>query len=523
MSSFLRFLVAMMCVGVVYAAVVPKFSLRPLVLPTVARLFDANTLLGVTMHKASADLTSTQCAGATILHEAVGFCNNSSGGLDDVSIIPHSAIVHDGMRCGTGHPLEYMFIIPASKLTDETTADSNGVLNVFQILSANPRALNAFNVLNDIDPVHVGVEANRPRICGEKVMFTVGTIFIFLRTRTGASDLNFGFAYLAATELGMVSVKTDEQLCLYKETRKLAPGQDPLPTPTPSPTNVPKLPADSFVLQNAPNMRQCFPLERANSTVPISMTPSIAPSSTPSPSPSPSATVQLVVDTTTISPTPSASMSTSPRATSSPTPSPSLGSEMEGDATPAPDDSEDDFCFPESARVELESGEVIPISNVNVGDRVRVDGGAYSEVYFFTHRVRNVIATFLRLSVSSGAVLTLTPTHYVPVGGRLKAARDIRIGDVLVLGNGTLDTVTRIAMTKEKGLFNPHTMGGTIVVDGIVASAFTESVLPSTGEALLSPLRLLYKSRLFDSFFKTIFAEGNTFLANMVPRGGPLF
>ncbi|PXF44601.1 Protein hedgehog [Gracilariopsis chorda] len=492
---------------------------RSLYIPTTARQLHESTLLDINMHVASESLTDSQCGGSTVLHEAVAFCNTSRVGLQGVSILPHASIVHDGNRCGTGDPLDYTHVVPAALLIDGRTASLSGVGPLYNRLSANARAFNAFGVLNDLAPVYVGFEFSNSRVCGGNVVYPQGTIYIFIRTRPDASDLNFGFAYLGAAELGMVTVKDDEQLCLYKETRKLAPGQSPLSTPTPSPTGVPRMPQDTFILENAPELaRNCFPLRGFNTTR-TGPQPTDLPGPTASPSASPTISVTPSVTPSNVpTPSPSPSMQVSP----SPSPSPSNTIEGGGEATPEADE-DDSVCFPESAHVELECGEVKAIGDISIGDRVLVSGRAYSEVYLFTHRDSNVLYNFYRIKVSSGAVISLTSTHYIPVDGRLKTAESVHVGDVLTLGNGTFDVVTGIDRQHMRGLFNPHTLEGTIVVDGIVASTFTKTVMPSVGEALLAPIRMMFKWRMFDGLLGAMFKEGNSMLVRYVPRGGALW
>jgi hypothetical protein len=43
------------------------------------------------------------------------------------------------------------------------------------------------------------------------------------------------------------------------------------------------------------------------------------------------------------------------------------------------------------------------------------------------------------------------------------------------------------------GLYNPHTLTGQIVVDGVLASCYTRAVHPAIARLLLSPLAMLYR------------------------------
>lgn len=238
-----------------------------------------------------------------------------------------------------------------------------------------------------------------------------------------------------------------------------------------------------------------------------SVTPSM--SSTPIPSKSPA-----------MSPTPSASSTGGPAsvlpvvpaavATASASASPSIGSSPSVSVTPAPSLSGSgaatgsepssspssnggSVCFPGSANVELESGAIVPISTLQLGDRVRTSASSFSDVFMFTHRDANVHARFVRLVTRSGAQLTLTASHYLLANGQLTAAKAVQIGDILLLGSGVTSDVTAIESVSSIGLYNPHTLDGKLVVDGIETSTYTTAVHPRVAHAaLLAPLRAIY-------------------------------
>src|SRR4030095_9137871 len=114
--------------------------------------------------------------------------------------------------------------------------------------------------------------------------------------------------------------------------------------------------------------------------------------------------------------------------------------------------------------------------------------------------------------LASGRMLTLSPRHFVPtapdpqqVSWRsrvLKGADEIRNGDVLwVQGDdGTMvaASVAGVTTRVEVGAFNPLSRSGTIVVDGVVASAHSDWFLDGIAsadvqgavyQALFAPIR----------------------------------
>ena len=93
-------------------------------------------------------------------------------------------------------------------------------------------------------------------------------------------------------------------------------------------------------------------------------------------------------------------------------------------------------------------------------------------------------------------------------GKTYKRAEDVVEGDKMwVAGEfaGALFVVAEISKVTKQGLYNPYTMGGNIVVNGVVASAHSDwflddlfqslnlvHLLPAVYQAVLTPVRMLY-------------------------------
>jgi hypothetical protein len=182
-------------------------------------------------------------------------------------------------------------------------------------------------------------------------------------------------------------------------------------------------------------------------------------------------------------------------------------------------------CFPAAATVRVAGGGAKRMDELRVGDRVLAATPAgrleYQDVYFFGHKDAAATARFVRLELAGGRALELTPDHFVPVlaagvapglaSARMTYARDVAEGDtvmVLAEGGGGLQAaaVVRASHMRRRGLFNPYTLGGTIVVDGVLASAHSSWVLdgtfgaagasarlPAAYQALFAPLRAVYR------------------------------
>lgn len=159
-------------------------------------------------------------------------------------------------------------------------------------------------------------------------------------------------------------------------------------------------------------------------------------------------------------------------------------------------------CFSGSAEVSVGGGRRVRMSDLDIGHRVIVStGGEVSPVVLFSHRDRKVTAVFSALHTSSGAVLTVTKTHFVHIqreGKRVQvAARDVHVGDALPREDGQWDAVVRIEDDVIlRGLYNPHTEHGDIVVDGFIVSTYTSAVVScAMGHALLAPVRAVARLR----------------------------
>lgn len=252
--------------------------------------------------------------------------------------------------------------------------------------------------------------------------------------------------------------------------------------------------------------------------VPV-LQPTSAPAPTPAPAPAPAPTP---------APAPGPPPTSSPNATEDDSDSDDddddqgrqVGDPLE--MTEEPSDMEDSECFPGDATVELDDGRHIPMALLVVGDRVRVSATLFSPVFLFTHKLADGAHSFVRLSTASGSSLRMTPGHYVYANGRLTAAAAVRVGDRLErhgLRRGC-DVVTAKDRVVGTGLYNPQTLHGDIVVDGVRASTYTTAVEPAIASALLSPLRALFHA----TGRSTVLLDGGSArLAALLPGGAEAY
>jgi len=178
--------------------------------------------------------------------------------------------------------------------------------------------------------------------------------------------------------------------------------------------------------------------------------------------------------------------STPPRATAVPMPT------SGGPGVPRPRELDLLACFPGHATVRLDNGRTKSMFEVEVGDRVRVAGGRVSEVFAFTHRDRSSASSFVVLQ-TRGRAIELSAGHYIFTTDGLKTAGSVLPGDLLLLADRSTSRVESVGTKKGRGIFNPQTLDGTLVVDGFEVSCYTQAVQPILAHLLLALPRALYR------------------------------
>jgi len=175
-------------------------------------------------------------------------------------------------------------------------------------------------------------------------------------------------------------------------------------------------------------------------------------------------------------------------------------------------------CFSADMTVELSNGTTLRMDEITVGDNVLVNANKeYSDVFMFSHRLSAVNAEFVSLTTDNGANIKLTGNHYLYVNGRMAIASTVQVGDKLQSKDGKATTVTAVATVRADGLYNPNTLHGDIVVNGIVASTYTSDINPTLAHAALMPVRMAYK--LGGDIVGHAFDNGSDLIAAALPDG----
>lgn len=165
------------------------------------------------------------------------------------------------------------------------------------------------------------------------------------------------------------------------------------------------------------------------------------------------------------------------------------------------------------------------MSELRVGDTIKaVDNNGrvfWDQVYFFGHADQTSIGEYLQFELTGldAPTLELSRKHFL-LGclGGLRCtwtehvqsyAQEFRQGDYIWIaphGHSELEQrqILEISSVEAKGLYNPYTLSGTIVVNGVVASAHSNWILddlvplswvrwlPAIYQGMFFPGRVLY-------------------------------
>jgi Hint module len=151
-------------------------------------------------------------------------------------------------------------------------------------------------------------------------------------------------------------------------------------------------------------------------------------------------------------------------------------------------------CFSKDMAVIAMGKGVVKMDHLEVGDKILTEDGVFQSVYSFAHRDPNEKATFLKIHSDNGQPLELTHEHLVFLADKKNPvrAKSVKVGDVLksATGNGKTATIKKIETVEKEGIYAPLTMGGSLVVNGVLASSYIAvqdtSKIENTSQSTLS-------------------------------------
>lgn len=196
------------------------------------------------------------------------------------------------------------------------------------------------------------------------------------------------------------------------------------------------------------------------------------------------------------------------------TDSDSSASNQEGQNGPA--------CFPAGEIVNLASGSGIPIERLELNQHVQLPQtedfhpSSSNAVFAFSHRDPSAFSVFLKFTfISPSKIMShirISKGHYIYVHKRSESrqffspqvehaslipAMRVRPGDSFVGATGEKMLVLAVEETVAKGLYNPHTMHGDIIVNNVRVSCYTTAMKPVAANVALAPLRFSRRLRMY--------------------------
>jgi len=172
-------------------------------------------------------------------------------------------------------------------------------------------------------------------------------------------------------------------------------------------------------------------------------------------------------------------------------------------------------CFSGDTLVELASGEMLPMSDLQIGQQViAIDlttGQRHVDtVYTFLHYEPDVLTSMLEIcwadaSASSASAsfssvvdrpscLEVSAEHILFTRYQQAVmARDLKIGSELFVSDTPIGApIVSITRVRTRGMFAPATYTGTVVANGIVASNYALTDRHHLAHTMLAPLRLFH-------------------------------
>jgi len=178
--------------------------------------------------------------------------------------------------------------------------------------------------------------------------------------------------------------------------------------------------------------------------------------------------------------------------------------------------SDESQCFSSSALASVKGKGNVPMSHVEVGDEVLTGTGDFEVVYSIDHRDPAKYTSFLQIYYSENIVeqhgeqkyhhIELTKRHLIYVANEANPvpASTIKVGDVIQTTYGPRP-VTKISTVDKRGVFNPLTASGTIVVNGVVSSTYSAFLGTNSSNKLIGIVGYEKKALLsYQDFFTAL-------------------
>lgn len=173
--------------------------------------FKAEDLVDEVLYKSRTPGVGGKMAPNSVSHEGIERVPNRS----NVFWIPHSLILHNGVRCGTGSKEDYMLVVSGRDVAMSSTAERNGLGAVYDAVQTRLRGIpyKGFRFLNTFEQIYIGLELSADRKCGDRVVHAQGSVFLFVLPT--ATDICLGNVFLSRRAVNMISLVEDDTLCVH--------------------------------------------------------------------------------------------------------------------------------------------------------------------------------------------------------------------------------------------------------------------------------------------------------------------
>jgi len=135
-----------------------------------------------------------------------------------------------------------------------------------------------------------------------------------------------------------------------------------------------------------------------------------------------------------------------------------------------------DFCFSPIATTNVYGKGRVMMKDLNAGDKVLTSDGKHQMMYSMNHYHTSKKTVFVQIKtdLELEQPLELTHNHLLYVADNINPvpASAVQVGDIVQTLEGGKEVLEINRITRD-GFYNPLTMDGTIIVDGIIASAYT--------------------------------------------------
>lgn len=135
----------------------------------------------------------------------------------------------------------------------------------------------------------------------------------------------------------------------------------------------------------------------------------------------------------------------------------------------------------------------------------KISKWVYSKFFTYLHRDESIVGKYLSIKTSSNKSLTISSNHFIArVNRKLNNkiefifAKYLKVNDILISESTQEDTIIEIKNIFDKGAYAPLTESGTLSVNSIYVSCYSNTIVHEIAHFVMQPIILINK--LIDYF-----------------------